>query len=281
MLLFDPPKKASHGSPVVLPNPQKLRVRVTQASGKEYESRTTPILTKAFHNDAPMTYYLNRLPKSSRTKALGNLIHLMSTAAMVDGGIFYESGTLEDGEEDKDGAEPRFHCAAVFVPPGKKIDDLGLKGWWALLRQGVLRLIWDAGVQGLLKLLIEYPGLAEREKKKVLLKNEQYYYLLIIGTAVEHRGKGLCPAIIREHQVVAQEKKIPIWLEASSTKSRAVYAKAGFEDVGEPFVMGKGKCDADGEKAKGTLAVGLTMYPMVWWPKGYVRGNYLEGKIID
>jgi hypothetical protein len=103
------------------------------------------------------------------------------------------------------------------MPPGKAVDDL----------------VWRTGISSFLRLLFEYPSLRERAKKMVLSKDEQYYYLLMVGTSADHRGKGLCSAIIKVYQTIAQEKGIPIWLEATTKGSRGVHAKVGFEDVGE------------------------------------------------
>jgi hypothetical protein len=251
---------------------KKPRVYVTHGSGEGYEPRVTPVLTDAFQTDPLMAYYLNKIPGTSRPPILGKLIHLISTAATINGAEFYEAGTLEEDEaEFQEHSQPKFQCVAMFMPPGKAVDDLGLSAWWTLLKQGVIPLIWRTGISSFLRLLFEYPSLGERAKKLVLSKDEQYYYLLMVGTGIDHRGKGLCSAIIREYQTIAQDKGIPIWLEATTKGSRGVYAKAGFEDVGEKWIIGEGKCNATGEKATRSEAVGVEIFPMVWWPQGYVR----------
>jgi hypothetical protein len=244
------------------------RVCVTHASGEEYESRTTPVLSDAFRNDPLMAYYLNKVHGPSKQADLERLIHLISTAATLNGAEFYEAAAV--GEDDESG-QPRFQCVAIFMPAGRAVDDLGLSAWWKLLQQGVLSLIWRTGITAFFKLLIEYPAIGERAKKTVLSKNEQYFYLLMTGTSAEHRGKGLCSAIIREYQAIAQEKGLPICLEATTKGSMSVYAKVGFENVDGSWVIGEGKCDASGEKANGKDAVGVEIFPMVWWPKGHAR----------
>jgi hypothetical protein len=250
----------------------KPRVCVTHASGEEYESRVTPALNDAFRTDPLMAYYLNRIPGASRLPIQEMLIHLISTAATINGAEFYEAGALGDDESEYQATpQPKFQCVAMFMPPGKAVDDLGLNAWCTLLKQGVLSLIWRTGISSFLKLLFEYPSLGKRAKKIVLSKDEQYHYLLMVGTSVDYRGKGLCSAIITEYQTIAQEKCIPIWLEATTKGSRGVYAKVGFEDVGEKWIIGEGKCNANGEKATGVEAVGVEIFPMVWWPQGYVR----------
>jgi hypothetical protein len=250
----------------------KPRICVTHASGREYESRTTPVLCDAFRTDPLMTYYLNKVPVPSRQPTLERLIHLISTAATLNGAEFYEAGTPALDEE----SAQQFQCAAMFMPPGQAVDNLNLSAWWKLLQQGVLSLIWRTGITAFLKLLVEYPALGERAKETVLSKTEQHYYVLMIGTTTEHRGKGLCSAIIREYQAIAQKDGMPIWLEATTKGSMSVYAKAGFENVAGRWVIGEGKCDASGESANGKEAVGVEIFPMVWWPKGYVKGAEMK-----
>jgi ribosomal protein S18 acetylase RimI-like enzyme len=215
-----------------------------------------------------MAYYLNKIHGPSRQATLEKLIHLISTAATLNGADFYEAGAVGEGDVS---AQPSFQCAAMFMPPGRAVDDLGLSAWWKLLQQGVLSLVWRTGITAFFRLLFEYPAVGERAKRTVLSTDEQYYYLLMTGTSEEHRGKGLCSAIIREYQAIAQEKGLPIWLEATTKGSMSVYAKAGFENVDGKWVIGEGKCDASGEKANGKDAVGVEVFPMVWWPNGYVR----------
>jgi GNAT superfamily N-acetyltransferase len=231
--------------------------------------------------DPIMTYFLNKLPKASRPRALNKLLHLMMTSAILSNATFYESGTLDGGLEET--ATPLFQCAAVVLPPGKQVTEFGIGGWIKLVSQGMLGLIWKAGIRGLMKVLVEYPTLAEKIKKTVLLENEPYYYLLIIGTGSNHRGKGLAAAVIRKHQVIAQKKGLPMYLEGSNEGAAKVYEKCGFEHVKEPegveLVVGKGKCDANGEKASGTGAVGVRIYPMIWWPEGYARGKVIQDKL--
>jgi GNAT superfamily N-acetyltransferase len=237
-----------------------------------YEARATLMLAKAFEDDPIMTYYLNKLPKSARPNTLEHLIHLILTAAMLNDAPFYESGTLSpDEEENPASTQPKFQCAAVIVPPGKHVENLGVRAWWVLLKQGVLSLIWRVGLRGFKKLLVEYPTMSDEAKATVFLEGEDYHYLLIVGTDSDHRGKGLCAATLKEHQRIAQEKGVPIWLEASNKGAMEVYKRAGFENVAGKWLIGHGKCDAQGEVATGTEAVGLEIWPMVWWPENYKR----------
>lgn len=127
----------------------------------------------------------------------------------------------------------------------------------------------------------EYVEPVARAKASVFpSKQTPYYYLSHIGTLDTARGQGLAPALIRSLQERAQGEGLPIWLESSSQGSRKVYLRCGFVDVeveGRVGIkMGVGRCDERGEVATGEEAKGVEIYPMVWWPEGYVREG--EGK---
>lgn len=263
---------AAPGSTPIPDKPSRAPVRVTKQSFDVYEPRATPTLTRAFQTDPMMTYAINKVPKESRPATLKKVMHLLLTTGLLKDATFYESGALSPSEaENPESAEPKYQCAGIFIPPGEKAQDLSARGWWVLIKHGLLPLTRRTGVSGLMRLVEEYPSIADPAKEKMLAKGEPYYYLLIIGTDPDHQGKGLCAALIREHQKAMQEKGIPIWLEASNKNAMNVYSKCGFERVPGEYLVGKGKCDAKGEKAKGAEATGLEIYPMVWWPVGYVK----------
>lgn len=109
-------------------------------------------------------------------------------------------------------------------------------------------------------------------KKSVFPNGETYFYVFLVGASAAHRGKGLAPGLIRKLQERARDEGKPIWLEASNEGARAVYLKLGFKDVQPLIYLGKGECDANGEVASGEEAMGVPMWPMVWWPEGEVKG---------
>jgi hypothetical protein len=75
---------------------------------------------------------------------------------------------------------------------------------------------------------------------------------------------GLAKAIMQDHQRTAQAANLPIWLEATTPGSRALYLSMGFEEV-EEIVLGKGKVAADATLQPG--GPGIPLWAMVWWPK--------------
>ena len=58
---------------------------------------------------------------------------------------------------------------------------------------------------------------------------------------------------------------MPIWLEATTMRSRDVYLKLGFKVV-EEMVLGKGEAGADGRAKKG--GEGVKIWAMIWRPPG-------------
>ncbi|KAF2472876.1 uncharacterized protein BDR25DRAFT_302476 [Lindgomyces ingoldianus] len=258
-------------------------VQITTASGVKYEPRTTTVLASAFSADPVMAYFLNSIPRGpARSAALHKLFHCMFSAATLKDAIFYESSypNLTPANQASPNTElvqePGFQSAAVIMLPGQKVDDLNLLAWLSLIKAGILGLIWTAGLTRFRRVLFEYPALADGVKKTTFNKHEKWYYILMIGTEESHRGKGLCPALIRDLQKKASGEGLPIWLEATSAGSRDVYKKVGFQLVeeGGPFILGKGVADAAGEVATGESAVGVEIWAMVWYPEGYVKpGN--------
>lgn len=74
---------------------------------------------------------------------------------------------------------------------------------------------------------------------------------------------GLAKAIIQEHQKAARAANLPIWLEATSAGSRALYLSMGFTEV-EEIRLGKGKVAADASVQP--HGPGVSLWAMVWWP---------------
>jgi hypothetical protein len=128
------------------------------------------------------------------------------------------------------------------------------------------------------RMLLEFEPLTARARSLALHSHEKYFYVFFVGTRLDCRGRGLASALIRHHQAQATEANMPIWLEATTAKSRDIYARLGFEVV-EEIVLGKGKVGSDGLVVKGKgkegdlaeEAVGVSVWGMVWRPEGYKR----------
>ncbi|AOS65641.1 acetyltransferase (GNAT) family protein [Actinoalloteichus hymeniacidonis] len=64
--------------------------------------------------------------------------------------------------------------------------------------------------------------------------DEPHRYLPCIGVRGDRRGTGLGSALLRHGLASADADGLAVYLEASSARSRALYARHGFVDLGEP-----------------------------------------------
>jgi ribosomal protein S18 acetylase RimI-like enzyme len=119
-------------------------------------------------------------------------------------------------------------------------------------------------------MLVEFEPLTASARSLALTKHEKCFYVFFIGTREDCRGRGHASTLIRHHQALATDANLPIWLEATTAKSRNIYLKLGFEVVQE-IVLGKGRVGSDGLVTEGEKAVGVPVWGMVWRPKGYKR----------
>jgi hypothetical protein len=126
-------------------------------------------------------------------------------------------------------------------------------------------------------MLIEFEPLTASARSLALAKNEKYFYIFFIGTREDCRGQGHASTIVRHHQALATEANLPIWLEATTAKSRDIYLKLGFEVVQE-IVMGKGRVGCDGLVTEREKAMGVPLWGMVWRPDGYKRAAVKKGR---
>jgi ribosomal protein S18 acetylase RimI-like enzyme len=117
-------------------------------------------------------------------------------------------------------------------------------------------------------MLLEYEPQTEKVKAKAFSKGEKYYYVFFIGTREDAQGRGLASELIRYHQDVVRKSGLPIWLEATTSRSRDLYARLGFEVVGK-ILLGKGKVGADAKAEVG--GIGVPVWGMVWWPAKDVK----------
>jgi ribosomal protein S18 acetylase RimI-like enzyme len=63
--------------------------------------------------------------------------------------------------------------------------------------------------------------------------HEPHWYLPMIGVLPEHQGKGYGSQLLSHALAVADQSHLPAFLEATTTDSRRLYERHGFEVVGE------------------------------------------------
>lgn len=101
--------------------------------------------------------------------------------------------------------------------------------------------------------------------KEVFTKEEmhKHWYVFIMGTSVDSRRQGLASALLVDMQDRARLDGRPLWLEATTEHSLALYLKYGFQNHGE-IILGNGKVGRDGvSKATGE---GIVIWSMSWRP---------------
>ncbi|HUR07992.1 MAG TPA: GNAT family N-acetyltransferase [Nonomuraea sp.] len=67
---------------------------------------------------------------------------------------------------------------------------------------------------------------------------ESHYYLALLAVHPDCQGDGLGTALVHHH--LNQRPDTPVYLEASSPRSRKLYARLGWEDQGDPFPLPDG-----------------------------------------
>ncbi|KAJ5697023.1 hypothetical protein N7536_007435 [Penicillium majusculum] len=198
---------------------------------------------RVFNTDPVIAYMLLSMSQQQRLAYLPTYWTTLIKSALLNRAVITEA----DG----------WKSASVLIPPGGYIDNV-----WTLLWAGFLGVLWKMGLAGI-KRLWEFSGMIDNAKRKGLRGQSRYYYVFSLGTEHEHRGRGLAKAIMQDHQQTAQAANLPIWLEATTAGSRALYLSMGFEEV-EEIRLGKGKVAADASLQSG--GPGVSLWAMVWWP---------------
>lgn len=200
---------------------------------------------RVFDDDPVITYMLLDMSKEERLAYLPTYWSILVKSALLNDAVITEADNWK--------------AASVVIPPGKHVDNA-----WTLFYAGFMCVLWKMGLSGFKRLWSEFSGMTDNAKKIGLRGQKRYYYIFSIGTEVEHRGRGLAKAIMREHMRKAQLENVPIWLEATTPNSRKLYSSMGFEEI-EEVILGKGKVDKSSHLQPG--GPGVPLWAMVWWPE--------------
>ena len=189
---------------------------------------------------------LSDLPEDERLAYLPDFMHSLLKASALNNGAFQEAND--------------WSCAAVWMPPGKKIDNP-----FTVIQAGLVGIAWKIGIRGCKKMFIEFEAQTNAAKKKYLRDAKgkplkQFYYLWFIATDRPARGQGLAARVVGKWQEKAANEGQAIWLEATTAKSRDVYTRCGFREVGEPISMGKGTHAATGAYEEGGPGVVVSKF---------------------
>jgi len=166
------------------------------------------------------------------------------------------------GGENTGEAEERIVGGALWLPPGTSMDPSPL----TLVRISPWRTIWSWGLGGLKRTSLEFAPKAEKITDKVFaergLKRLESWHLLEIAIDPTREGKGYASLLLRDGFKRASGK--PMHLEATTPRSRDIYAHMGFE-LNREHRFGVGSVDDMGIVAKGEAAVGWPVFIMTKW----------------
>jgi GNAT superfamily N-acetyltransferase len=71
-------------------------------------------------------------------------------------------------------------------------------------------------------------------------RNRPHYYLSLLGTHLDHRGKGIGMALLEHDLALIDAEGLPAYLESSNPADNDRYARVGFQAVGEFAYPGGG-----------------------------------------
>ncbi|KAK5449908.1 hypothetical protein LTS15_008481 [Exophiala xenobiotica] len=118
-----------------------------------------------------------------------------------------------------------YDCVALWLPPGKNIDD-----WLTILRSGMWRLSYMLSKEGKIRFFDEFLPLLHDTKQEVLGERDaQSWYLNYVGTKPEARGKGYARKVIQHVTKLADGQGLPCYLESSHDINMVIYGKLGFD----------------------------------------------------
>lgn len=243
---------------------------VRVATREDVEAATT-VLTRAYLNDPALNWFGcvknqdaandidSPVPGVQQTiKNLRNFQRCLVTVAMLVGGVV----TLAVVPSQGDGKGEKIVGVSVWLQPGQTFDvPLG-----KLLKAGAWSVLKGWGVRGLKHIFLDFTPSVEKALLKAFkarnMNRLDSWHLLAIVVDPDWQGKGVSSLLMRDSFSRAKPK--PIHLEASSTKSRDIYAHFGFE-INNEHIFGKGRIDCRGLPAKGAEATGISEWVMTKW----------------
>ncbi|KAJ7454735.1 hypothetical protein FB451DRAFT_1279135 [Mycena latifolia] len=223
---------------------------------------------RAFAGDPEMNWFaglstaIDDEPQAQKSRCLRNLELFMDcinrSVSVVGGRVTVVAIPQEDGGE-------KLVAFAAWVPPKKNIDGtittIRAKGHRCIQKWG-LSVAWRTSV-------VFKPTINKIVRKALKARGYEetgHYRVEITATDPEYQGKGYSSMLMKENQSHIDGSK-PITLEATTTHSRDVYARLGFEVI-ESLTLGKGDVNQHGLKVKDKVAAGgFTVWIMIKWPK--------------
>ncbi|RMZ85555.1 hypothetical protein DV737_g579, partial [Chaetothyriales sp. CBS 132003] len=195
----------------------RSEVRVVEAH--EYK-QAAACLAEAFSEDHVVRYPIDTpdrmdMSEEERFKMHSESMEYVTYAHCLNGLV------LTIGED--------FECVALWLPPGKNIDD-----WWTILRSGMWRLKWKLTQEGKERFFQEFLPLLGKSKAEVMGDRDgDSWYLNYIGTRKASRGKGYAKKLME----YADADGKACYLESSHAVNVKIYGKMGFELKREIYLL--------------------------------------------
>ncbi|KAH9993719.1 hypothetical protein BJV74DRAFT_884319 [Russula compacta] len=220
------------------------------------------------HNDGNDKGTDNARATARRTlKALRHFQLVLVRMALILGLVVVvvercEDETKPDGKEGEEKEKERIVGGAMWLRPGTSMDPSPL----TFVRISPWRSLWNWGIGGFKRTTVEYAPKVEKIIDKEFaargLKRLDSWHLFEIAIDPTCEGKGYCSLLVRDGLKRAAGK--PVHLEATTPRSRDVYAHFGFE-LNEERRFGVGSVDEMGIAAKGKAAIGWPIFIMTKW----------------
>ncbi|KAK3690827.1 hypothetical protein LTR37_018955 [Vermiconidia calcicola] len=243
-------------------NDKELKI---SSAGKGYLPKAAELISRTFTEDPVIKFMLSSLSDEDRLAYMPTYMHTLLKAATLNDGLIQEAND--------------WCCCAVWMPPGKRVDNI-----FTMIPAGILGCFWKNGVAGIRRMLLDFGSQSDACKQKYLRDSKgnpvkRHHYLYFIATDLHARGQGLASKMIARWQEKALEDGLPIWLEATTPRSRDIYARRGFKVV-EEMRVGKGTHVESGTMEEG--GNGVPLWAMIWWPEwkkdsGITHGSQPEG----
>ena len=110
-------------------------------------------------------------------------------------------------------------------------DEYSYMSLWRMIRSGSVFPFLSIGFKSFMKVAGALSPMDEERKKH--MKNMSFVYLQIIGVASENQGKGHGGKLLKELLAMADEAKLPIYLETETESNVRLYERFGFKTLEE------------------------------------------------
>ncbi|KAF7793537.1 hypothetical protein EIP86_004651 [Pleurotus ostreatoroseus] len=253
------------------PTPPSTGPYVRVAESHEFDE-AAQILARAFARDPAMNWYggvkeifpphadirdYNALPPRAKAtlKGLHTFQSALVRATILSGGFITVAvipNEMNGDEVGEDGRTKKETIAGVtlWLKPGQTMDFPVM----TIMRSGILKIQ---------RVLLDFSPAVERSLVKSFKAHDMdrvdSWHLLEMVVDPEHEGKGLCGLMMRDGFERTAPK--PVHLEATTPRTREIYAHYGFE-VDEEHQFGMGSVDVNGIVAKGAAATGYPEWVM-------------------